>query len=105
MSLLLSPDIPRNQGVPKEYNMHVTNQSPANTLIFTEKDLPGYASKLRGGMKGGLDGYPQMPPRPQFQNRGKQGGPMKYEKGKKWQPYYRKAVPSESTIMFEEAGG
>ncbi len=101
MSLLLSSDIARNKNVPKEYNMHVTNQSPANTFLFTEKDLPGYSSKIKGGAKvgagvGGMT-YPHVPPRPRFQDRGKQGGQAKYEKGKRWQPYYRKAVPSKLT--------
>jgi len=78
--------------------MITTNKSPTNSFVFTEKDLPGYASKLRGGFRGGREGgtsYPQMPPRPQFQNRGNQAGQVKFDKGKRWQPYYRKAVPSK----------
>lgn len=104
MSMLLSSEIARNKSVPKEYNMHVTNQSPANTFIFTEKDLPGYASKIRGGGKmgsrAGGTAYPQVPPRPHFQDRGKQGGQPKYDKGKRWQPYYRKAVPSKPISVY-----
>lgn len=85
--------------MPKEYNLVTTNKNPANSFIFTEKDLPGYASKLRSGLprgrEGGRSGYPQLPPRPQFQDRGKQGEQAKHDKGKRWQPYYRKAVPSK----------
>ncbi|KAL9101546.1 MAG: hypothetical protein Q9163_003201 [Psora crenata] len=42
MSLMLDAGVPKNRSVPKEYNMHVTNQDSFNTFIFNEKDLSGY---------------------------------------------------------------
>ena len=42
MSLMLDASVPKNRGVPKEYNMHLTNQDSFNTFIFSEKDMPGY---------------------------------------------------------------
>ncbi|KAL9130051.1 MAG: hypothetical protein Q9217_001655 [Psora testacea] len=42
MSLMLDASIPKNRSVPKEYNMHITNQDSFNTFIFSEKDMPGY---------------------------------------------------------------
>ena len=42
MSLMLDASVPKNRSVPKEYNLHVTNQDSFNTFIFSEKDMPGY---------------------------------------------------------------
>lgn len=78
--------------------MQVTNRNPANTFIFTEKDLPGYAANGKhGAMQGHNNGAPPYthgPPRPMFQDRVRQSL-QKYEKNKRWQPYFRKAIPSE----------
>ena len=42
MSLLLSPDVAQNRDLPREYNMHIVEQDPMNTFVFSEKDLPGF---------------------------------------------------------------
>lgn len=98
MSLMLAPDVAKIHSVPKEYNMQVTNRDPANTFIFTEKDLPGYAANGKHGAvqghKNGAPPYTHGPPRPMFQDRVRQSL-QKYEKNKRWQPYFRKAIPSE----------
>ena len=95
---MLAPDIAKVHTVPKEYNMQITNQNPTNTFIFTEKDLPGYAANGRQGVmqghKNGGPPYSHGPPRPMFQDRARQNI-QKYDNKKKWQPYYRKAIPSE----------
>lgn len=97
VSLLLNSSALKSQNVPLEYNMHVMNRDTLNTFIFTEQDLPGYNSKSGVNFKAG--GYAEAPsnprivPRPAFQHRPGQG-PQRVDKNKKWQPYFRKAIPS-----------
>ena len=86
MSLLLSKDVAFNESLPKEYNLTIMKNNPVNTFIFSERDLPGYTNISRGQGQNS-----QVPPRPQFQDRSKQP----YDKNRKWQPYYRRAIPSE----------
>ncbi|MCJ1251569.1 hypothetical protein MMC30_008804 [Trapelia coarctata] len=101
MSLLLTPDMSINHDLPKEYNMQVTNWSPGNTFIFTEKDLPGYNSKAKSSSRHVQDSaslpFSQVAPRPGFPDRGKSTFP-KYDKNKKWQPYYKRAVPKKTAL-------
>ncbi|KAL9638716.1 MAG: hypothetical protein Q9164_001389, partial [Protoblastenia rupestris] len=42
MSMMLDASVPKNRSVPKEYNLHITNQDSFNTFVFSEKDMPGY---------------------------------------------------------------
>ena len=98
MSLLLSSDAIQNRTVPKEYNMHITNQDSSNTFIFTEKDLPGYASRMKGGTRKGQSNgggsSARAPPRAVFRDRSRQGL-SQVDKNKRWQPSFRKAIPSK----------
>lgn len=98
MSLLLSPELPINGAVPKEYNLQITNRSPMNTYLFSERDLPGYSNRTKGNPRHNHDNaslpQSQVAPRPQFQDRSKQGS-SRFDKNRKWEPYYRKAIPSK----------
>ncbi len=40
--MLLTPEATKGKNIPKEYNMHLTNQDSTNTFLFSEKDLPGF---------------------------------------------------------------
>ena len=97
MSLLLDSNVLKSQNVPLEYNMHMMNRDTLNTYIFTEQDLPGYSSKSGANLK--PSGHAEVPSnsrtfsRPGFQNRTGQGS-YRVDKNKKWQPYFRKAIPS-----------
>lgn len=75
--------------------MHITNQQSSNTFIFTEKDLPGYASKGKGdarkGQNNGTYSSTQITGRT-FRDR------SKIDKNKRWQPSFRKAIPSKSSL-------
>lgn len=73
--------------------MHMMNRDTLNTYIFTEQDLPGYSSKSGANLKPGGHTDSRTFPRPGFQNRTGQGS-HKVDKNKKWQPYFRKAIPS-----------
>lgn len=69
-----------------------------NTFVFTEKDMPGFSSKLNtGGVK---EGEPAIPARLLYQHRdresnsgGSGGGKGNWGK-QRYQPYVRKAIPS-----------
>lgn len=104
MSLLLTPELSINHELPKEYNMQVTNWSPGNTFIFTEKDLPGFNSKAKTSSRHVQDNvslpFSQVEPRMGFQDRGKSNFP-KSDKNKKWQPYYKRAVPSKCISRYK----
>ena len=103
MSLLLSSDVAQNDNVPKEYNMTITNPDTTNTFVFSEKDLPGFSSKLKGQQSTRL-------PRFMHQNRTKNAPHQVFkssrpdddpsqqaDKSKRYQPYYKTAIPSTST--------
>lgn len=97
VSLLLNANPVKSQNVPLEYNMHVMNRDTLNTFIFTEQDLPGYNSKSGANLKASgpaeAPSNPRTLPRPPFPQRTGQGS-YRVDKNKKWQPYFRKAIPS-----------
>ena len=77
MSILLSPDVTQNRHLPREYNMHIIEQDPMNTFVFSEKDLPGYRAYSAD----------RAPPR--FKDR------KRIEKTRKPDHNFRRAIPSE----------
>ena len=82
--------------MPKEYNLQVTNQDPANTFIFTEKDLPGYGSRSRLTSRVQDRGsllFSQTVPHRASQEHGRVQS-AKVDKSRKWQSQYRRAIPS-----------
>lgn len=91
-----------NGDVPTEYDLRITNMEVTNTFVFTEKDMPGYSSKMNtGGVK---EGEPAIPARFLYQDRNKEGGggggggggnKGQWGKPQRYQPYIRKAIPSE----------
>lgn len=81
MSVLLSPDVPQNRSLPKEYNMHMIDQDPINTFVFSEKDLPGYRAYSAD----------RAPPR--FRDR------KRIAKAKKSEFNFRRAIPSTCTTL------
>ena len=98
MSLLLSSAISINETVPKEYNMQITNQDTANTFIFSEKDLLGYTNRPKGTARQSQENtllpLSQAHSRSQHHDRPLRAS-SRIDKTKKWQPYYRKAIPSK----------
>lgn len=76
----MSPNLPQNLSVPKEYNMQVTNPNTINTFIFTEKDLPGYRKYT----------HDRAPPR--FKDHKRVEKPR--VPGQQETNYFRRAIPS-----------
>lgn len=100
MTLLLSPSVSRNKDVPREYNMNLTNPKSSNVYIFSEKDLPGYRSRgvqrgppavANSELKGGKLSRPEKDDK---------GALSKPDRGKRWQPYIRKAIPSKAPMCY-----
>jgi len=47
MKLFLNPIVPYNQGASKEYDVRTAIPKSKNTFVFSEKDLPGYKSRIK----------------------------------------------------------
>ena len=97
MSLLLAISTANN--LPKEYNMQIVKSAPSDALVFTEKDLPGYNSRLQEADNhdgiGSVNGAARLSPRPGFQDRAK--NQRHYSgRGRKWHPYQRRTIPSKN---------
>ncbi|KAI9749519.1 MAG: Anucleate primary sterigmata protein B [Chaenotheca gracillima] len=86
MTLNLSPDVKSNQSIPKEYNMNITNPDSTNTYVFSEKDLPGYTNRTGFRPRGGQD------------QRGGKSGAGRDRKNRRFQPYFRKAIPKQTAL-------
>lgn len=90
MALLLDHTKANHQTIPKEYNLEAKDMDLTNAFLFTEQDLPGFKSKSHGANS-------DLPPhlrrrqeqRPEEKTQ-QEGGVKK----NKYQPRYRKAIPS-----------
>lgn len=98
MSMLLRPDLAQHQKVEKEYNLDVASTQVNSTFIFTEQDLPGFKSKARPDE---FDiATANMPSRLSRQRNEKAALPKQpFDPNKRFQPYFRKAIPSEYTTI------
>ena len=85
MSMLLSPEDAKRRNVPKEYNMHVTNQESINTFLFSEKDLPGFKSFAQNQHYSRTDAFM---------------GKNRVGKNKKPFVDFRRTVPSQPCIPY-----
>ena len=78
--------------LPREYVLEVTNSIAANTFVFSEKDLPGYTTKLRGVTKAEA-GPPTSPGHRTIGQDRTRLGPHGIEKDRRGQG--RRGVPSK----------
>lgn len=96
--MILSPSVESHCGLPREFNIEMTNEESNNTYIFTEKDLPGFKSKGRGanrtGPAGGIGKGSHQNAGSKPMERERSGGQPRWEKGKRGQTYYKRAIPS-----------
>lgn len=95
MALLLDHTRPNHQTIPKEYTLETKDADLANTFLFTEKDLPGFKSRSHGANS-------DLPPHLRRRQEQQQQRPEEKKeseggvKKNKYQPRYRKAIPSSS---------
>ncbi|CAG8984215.1 hypothetical protein HYALB_00004198 [Hymenoscyphus albidus] len=95
LSMLLSSEIVEHQMVPKEYLLDVTEEHVKNTFVFTEQDLPGFKSKSK--QKFDLASA-NMPGRLSMAKKNSEKAKTPYDPNKRFQPYYRKAIPKRTTL-------
>jgi transcription initiation factor TFIIF subunit beta len=89
--MLLSSDLGVHQAVPKEYILDVQEENVNNTFVFTEQDLPGFKSKSKAKFDASSA---NMPARLTRGKNEKSGTKQPHDPNKRFQPYYRKAIPS-----------
>jgi transcription initiation factor TFIIF subunit beta len=91
--MLLNADLPEHQRLPREYDIDVNSSTMQNHYIFSEEDLPGFKAKNKARAEAIAAGItPAM-------LRNKEGGGGRperpsYDRRSRYQPYYRKAIPS-----------
>jgi len=90
LSVLLSSDLALHQPIPKEYILDVKDENVNNTFVFTEQDLPGFKSKSQAKFDLSSANMPARLTKSKI-DRPKQP----YDQNKRFEPYFRKAIPSE----------
>ncbi len=90
LQMLLRSDLAQHQMVPKEYDLQITSEAVNNTFVFTEQDLPGFKSKSTKNIE------PDMPAWLSRDRASNKSGEKQHpwDKSKRYQPYYRRAIPS-----------
>lgn len=91
LRMLLNNEVPEHQLLPKEYDLEVTDREVKNHFVFSEKDTDKYReqNKARKAMQDAR--IPMHARRPKNEKVEK---PKKFDRRTRWQPFYRKAIPS-----------
>ena len=87
--MLLKPH-GEHQLLPQEYDLEVLDRSVNNHFIFTEEDLPGFKAKSKARADAVGQGISTNMLRPKSEHVEKKP----YDRRSRYQPYYRKAIPS-----------
>ncbi len=95
--MLLNADVPEHKEIPKEYKLEVANSKAQNTYFFTEQDLPGFKSRSGKGFNPATANLPARLLRQKQEN--KPGDKQPYDPKKRFQPYYRRAIPKKTTLV------
>jgi transcription initiation factor TFIIF subunit beta len=92
LRMLLNADCPEHQALPREYELDVLDRNVSNHFIFSEEDLPGFKAKNKARSDAAKAGIPTS-----LLNKPKPGGGERptYDRKSRFQPYYRKAIPSK----------
>ncbi|KAF5004406.1 hypothetical protein FDECE_9100 [Fusarium decemcellulare] len=98
LRMLLAPNCPEHQLLPREYDLDVLEPNVNNHFIFSEEDLPGFKARSKARQEAANAGIPTHLLR---QKEGNSGGPQRpsYDRKSRYQPYYRKAVPKKTKIF------
>lgn len=97
LRMLLQANQPEHQLLPREYDLEVLDQDVQNHFVFSEEDLPGFKERSKARTDAANSGIPMsiLRARAQAQS-GEQPQKQPYDRNRRYQPYYRKAVPSSS---------
>lgn len=96
LRMLLDPGRPEHQLIPREYDLDIFDRDVHNHFIFSEQDLPSYKEKNRARNEAVSSGIPAHLLRQRAQANGQEPGPQRHTWKNRFQPYYRKAIPSMS---------
>ena len=94
LRMLLDASCPEHQMVPREYDLEVTENGVNNHFMFCEADLPSFKARNKAKQAAVSAGIPASLLR---QKNGEPGEKRTYDRRSRYQPYYRKAIPSQST--------
>jgi transcription initiation factor TFIIF subunit beta len=97
LRMLLHPNCPEHQLLPREYDMEVLDANVNNHFIFSEEDLPGFKARSKARAEAANQGIPASLLKPKSEHTEKRT----YDRRSRYQPYYRKAVPSRSPSQCE----
>ncbi|CZT00396.1 related to transcription initiation factor TFIIF subunit [Rhynchosporium agropyri] len=100
LQMLLTPALAEHQNIPKEYDLDITDETVKNTYVFTEKDLPGFKSRSRAKFDLASANMPSRLTRPKND---KPFSKQPYDPNKRFQPYFRKAIPKRTTLAGKVA--
>ncbi|KAI9794308.1 MAG: hypothetical protein M1833_000399 [Piccolia ochrophora] len=98
MSMLLHSAVAGNNNAPQEYKLDFVNSETSNTYLFTEKDLPGYSSRIRPRRKHVVDNTNNDSNKLASIGENVSSTQARVEKGKRWQPYFRRAIPKQTAL-------
>lgn len=94
LRMLLAPNCPEHQALPREYDLEVMDQDVGNHYIYSEEDLPGFKAKNKARADAANSGIPASILRAR-NNNNNNGEKPTYDRRSRYQPYYRKAIPSK----------
>ncbi|KAI9848631.1 MAG: hypothetical protein M1838_000470 [Thelocarpon superellum] len=98
-TMLLAPSAETKRGLPREYDMKLTNADSTNTYIFTEKDLPGYRSRGQGSLKNSTyGGVSKGPTNQSAAGKDRPPGAGRWERAPRGQPRYKRAIPKHTAL-------
>lgn len=98
--MLLSNNCPEHQVLPREYDLEVLEPNVNNHFIFSEEDLPGFKARSKARQEAANAGIPASLLRQKQANNGNGPDRPAYDRRSRYQPYYRKAVPSKCDWML-----
>lgn len=96
LRMLLHGGLPEHQLLPKEYDLEVTDREVKNHFIFSEKDLESFKAKNKARAEAQSAGIPAHLLRAKAEPTEK----PRYDRRSRFQPYYRKAIPSMSSLLL-----
>lgn len=88
--MLLHSDQPEHQQLPKEYDIELADGNVKNQYIFSEEDLPGFKAKNKARAEAIAAGIPPS----LLRNKDGRTEKPSYDRRSRYQPYFRKAIPS-----------
>ncbi|KAF7563521.1 hypothetical protein G7046_g653 [Stylonectria norvegica] len=100
LRMLLHPNCPEHQVLPREYDLEVLDANVSGHFIFSEEDLPGYKARTKARTEATAAGIPAhlLRQRAAAAAAASSDKPT-YDRRSRYQPYYRKAVPKKTKVF------